>query len=100
MTGAIVKHVNRSGFWDPQPNPLGVLLLLLAAFASMIVLTCLIWLVVVLVCCRTPGYQYCPDCLSYMTRGAKVCPFCGFRPVVAQEVTQLPPSASSSGWRR
>ena len=25
-------------------------------------------------------YQYCPECLSYMTRGAKVCPFCGFRP--------------------
>lgn len=25
-------------------------------------------------------YQYCPDCLSYMTRGANVCPFCGFRP--------------------
>jgi hypothetical protein len=23
--------------------------------------------------------QYCPDCLSYMTLGAHVCPFCGFR---------------------
>jgi hypothetical protein len=23
--------------------------------------------------------QYCPDCLQYMTRGARVCPFCGFR---------------------
>jgi hypothetical protein len=25
-------------------------------------------------------HQYCPDCLSYMTRGAQVCPFCSFRP--------------------
>jgi hypothetical protein len=25
-------------------------------------------------------HQICPDCLSDMTRGAKVCPFCGFRP--------------------
>jgi hypothetical protein len=24
-------------------------------------------------------HQYCPDCLRYMTRGANVCPFCGFR---------------------
>lgn len=23
--------------------------------------------------------QYCPDCLQYMTRGARVCPYCGFR---------------------
>jgi hypothetical protein len=23
--------------------------------------------------------QYCPDCLKYMTRGARVCPYCGFR---------------------
>jgi hypothetical protein len=23
--------------------------------------------------------QYCPDCLKYMTRGACVCPYCGFR---------------------
>jgi hypothetical protein len=24
-------------------------------------------------------HQYCPDCLQYMTRGARVCPYCGFR---------------------
>ena len=24
--------------------------------------------------------QYCPDCLQAMTRGAHVCPWCGFRP--------------------
>lgn len=24
-------------------------------------------------------HQYCPDCLKYMTRGARVCPYCGFR---------------------
>jgi hypothetical protein len=23
--------------------------------------------------------QYCPDCLKYMTRGARICPYCGFR---------------------
>jgi hypothetical protein len=23
--------------------------------------------------------QYCPDCLKYMTRGARVCPYCGLR---------------------
>ncbi len=25
-------------------------------------------------------YQYCPECLSAMHRGAHVCPFCHFRP--------------------
>lgn len=25
-------------------------------------------------------YQWCPECLQAMTRGAHVCPFCGFRP--------------------
>lgn len=24
--------------------------------------------------------QYCPECLRYTTRGARVCPFCHFRP--------------------
>jgi hypothetical protein len=24
-------------------------------------------------------HQYCPDCLKYMTRGARVCPYCGLR---------------------
>ena len=24
-------------------------------------------------------HQYCPECLKYMTRGARVCPYCGFR---------------------
>jgi hypothetical protein len=28
---------------------------------------------------RDGNRQYCPDCLQYMTRGAHVCPFCGFR---------------------
>ena len=31
--------------------------------------------------CRS--IQYCPDCLKYMTRGARVCPYCGFRDVPA-----------------
>jgi hypothetical protein len=25
------------------------------------------------------NHQYCPDCLQYMTRGARVCPYCGLR---------------------
>jgi hypothetical protein len=25
-------------------------------------------------------FQYCPDCFQSMTRGAHVCPWCGFRP--------------------
>jgi hypothetical protein len=81
------------------PHPLGALCLLLAAFAGMVALICLIWLAVALVCGRTPSHQYCPDCLSYMTRGAKVCPFCGFRPAVTQKIIP-PPSVSSSGRRR
>lgn len=36
--------------------------------------------------------QYCPDCLQYMTRGARVCPFCGFRPTPG--VPDVPPSRS------
>jgi hypothetical protein len=31
--------------------------------------------------------QYCPDCLKYMTRGARVCPYCGFRDDQAPAVT-------------
>jgi hypothetical protein len=23
--------------------------------------------------------QYCPECLQFMRRGARVCPFCGYR---------------------
>lgn len=45
-------------------------------------------------------HQYCPDCLSYMTRGAQVCPFCGFRaPPAATPGRPLPSRAVSSGSR-
>jgi hypothetical protein len=60
------------------PDAVGVVLLLLSGLAVLVALLCLT-LLVEMVLCRDP-YQYCPDCLSYMTRGAKVCPFCGFRP--------------------
>lgn len=60
------------------PHPLGGLLVLLSLLTGVVVLYCLIVCVGVL-CCRDRS-QYCPDCLSYMTRGANVCPFCGFRP--------------------
>jgi hypothetical protein len=36
--------------------------------------------------------QYCPDCLSYMTRGATVCPFCGFREMTLPDI---PPQTST-----
>jgi len=38
-------------------------------------------------------YQWCPDCLQYMTRGARVCPFCGFRPTPGEP--DVPSSRSS-----
>jgi hypothetical protein len=33
------------------------------------------------VACRDhdSNHQYCPECLQFMRRGARVCPFCGFR---------------------
>jgi hypothetical protein len=37
--------------------------------------------------------QYCPDCLKYMTRGARVCPYCGFRD------DQTPASAAAPAHR-
>lgn len=38
-------------------------------------------------------YQWCSDCLQYMRRGARVCPFCGFRPASSEDrahVTHTP----------
>lgn len=62
---------------DLVPDAIGDTMLLLSALASVAALVSLIWLVVALVC--RASHQYCPECLSYMTRGATVCPFCGFR---------------------
>jgi hypothetical protein len=36
--------------------------------------------------------QYCPDCLQYMMRGARVCPFCGFREEPAPAAVPAAPS--------
>jgi hypothetical protein len=79
-TGVILTTLCLGGMgWIPAaPHPLGGILLLLSALATMVVLICLILLVGTLL--RRDLRQYCPECLSYMTRGAKVCPFCGFRP--------------------
>jgi hypothetical protein len=73
------------GLIPEAPHPLFVMLLLLSALALLAVLISLILLVSAL--CRDL-HQHCPDCLSYMTRGAKVCPFCGFQPETA------PPASS------
>jgi hypothetical protein len=65
--------------WIPAaPHPLGGILLVLSVLAALVTLLCLVlvweeW-------SSRNTYQYCPDCLSYMARGAEVCPFCGFRP--------------------
>jgi hypothetical protein len=60
------------------PHPLGGILLLILVLAFLAALISLTLLGLALLC-RDP-HQYCPDCLSYMTRGANACPFCGFRP--------------------
>ncbi len=61
----------------PWPNTLGVLLFI----ATIVGLFASGWCGVMWA--RTVwdrrNRQYCPDCLSYMSRGAHVCPFCGFR---------------------
>lgn len=36
-------------------------------------------LLLLLVWVENRAIQYCPDCLQYMTRGARVCPYCGFQ---------------------
>jgi hypothetical protein len=35
--------------------------------------------------------QYCPDCLKYMTRGARVCPYCGFHDAPAPAAVPAAP---------
>jgi len=79
-TGVMLATLCVGGMgWIPAaPHPLGGILLLLSALAAMVVLICLILLVGAWL--RRDLHQYCPDCLSYMMRGAKVCPFCSFRP--------------------
>lgn len=62
----------------PALSPsLGIFLLLLSALAGLVVLICLVLLWEER--SSRAMYQYCPECLSYMTRGATVCPFCGVR---------------------
>jgi hypothetical protein len=70
--------VGEMGLIPAAPNPLGGILLLFCGIAGCIALISFVTLVFVLLC--PPMYQYCPDCLSYMTRGARVCPFCNFQP--------------------
>lgn len=75
--------------WIPvAPHPLGGILLLLSVLAVLVALLCLVTLPVER--SRHKRYQYCPECLSYMTRGAKVCPFCGFRPETSQALPRSP----------
>jgi hypothetical protein len=69
--------VGSMGLIPPAPHPLGGVLLFLCVIAGLVVLNGCIVLVAAVI--SSPVDQYCPDCLSYMTRGAKVCPFCGFR---------------------
>lgn len=38
-------------------------------------------------------YQWCPDCLQYRTRGARVCPFCGLHTTPGEP--DVPSSRSS-----
>lgn len=52
----------------------GVLLLVSVGVASVVALGLIFGTFAELV------YQYCPECFSRMTRGARVCPFCHFRP--------------------
>jgi hypothetical protein len=66
------------GLIPEAPHPLFATLLLLSVLAGFVALLCLITLPAEW--SRHKVYQYCPECLSYMARGAKVCPFCGFRP--------------------
>ena len=73
MIGIVAALGNK----DLMPDAMAPLSLLLACIASLTLLVCLLLLVVAWM--DRDAYQYCPDCLSYMTRGAQVCPFCGFR---------------------
>jgi len=53
-----------------------LLFLLVATLVALVFTPCL----VVMQALNRRLYQWCPDCLQSMTRGARVCPFCGFRP--------------------
>jgi len=79
------------GEWtDPDPRSgLAALLfvaLLLGAFGAVVSPLAMLtgWL-------HGRAIRYCPDCLKYMTRGARVCPYCGFR----EEQTPLAVPAAS-----
>ena len=75
LTTVFLEPFGRRGL---VPHTVGIMMLLLAAlalpatFISLIILA-FAWL-------RPAVYQYCPECFSYMMRGATVCPFCSFRP--------------------
>jgi hypothetical protein len=58
-------------------NPLGMLVFFLMLAA--VLYLCVGPLLLAVFALRRKQRQYCPDCLSYMNRGAHVCPFCGFR---------------------
>ena len=70
------------------PNTVGVMMLLLAALALPAAFISLI--ILVFAWLRPAMYQYCPECFSYMTRGATVCPFCSFRPETPLSATVHP----------
>jgi hypothetical protein len=81
----VLVSLGMMGLLPDPPYPLGGILLLILILALLAALISLILLVLALL--GRDQHQYCPDCLSYMTRGAKVCPFCGFRPTVAHQDT-------------
>jgi hypothetical protein len=43
--------------------------------------------------------QYCPECLQFMRRGARVCPFCGFREEQAPTAVPAASPATPPGRR-
>jgi hypothetical protein len=71
----LLESFGRSGM---VPNAVGVMLLLRAALA--LPAACISLIILVFAWLRPAVYQYCPECFSYITRGAKVCSFCHFRP--------------------
>jgi hypothetical protein len=72
---------------DPR-STLAIIMLGTLLFGALGVVLCPLVMLGVWIQCRS--IQYCPDCLKDMTRGACVCPYCGFRDDQAPATAAVP----------
>jgi hypothetical protein len=68
--------ISKPGDW--VHTTVGIMLVLFVAALGSLAVMIVCWL-------GERTVQYCPECLTSMTRGAYVCPYCGFRETPRKE---------------